>query len=220
MFLRSIAQDGSLPKQAVPAILRSISRSLQGKVWKADIDKTAKAYADRIDRHWDEFEKEPDYQQQRRYFDAHLPWIVMHDGFGTKSAPFMEKAANDTMKGESTAFFEKITDKTGSVAEGIRDFSDGIVEKVEGMSSAIVEKMEKPVPAPDSEIGGFRPPPSRHRTSARSAMTPATRPAIPRAIRRCVHLACHPRATRHACATSACHSACHSACVSSFWCSQ
>jgi hypothetical protein len=44
IFLESIADDGTLSKNRIPIILKSISRSLQGKVWKGDVNETAKNY--------------------------------------------------------------------------------------------------------------------------------------------------------------------------------
>ncbi|TFH42256.1 MAG: hypothetical protein E4G96_03815, partial [Chrysiogenales bacterium] len=130
LFLSSIAADGTLPKQRVPLVLKSISRSLQGKIWKADISQTAKAYTEKIGRHWDDFEKAGDYTRQRRYFDTHHPWIILSDNFDHDSTPFMEKALADTVKAESTAYFEKISGTAESYAGAVQDFSEGIVEKV------------------------------------------------------------------------------------------
>ena len=55
LFLNSIGADGTLSKNKIPMVLKSISRSLQGKVWKADIDKTAKSYTKKINEHWKDF---------------------------------------------------------------------------------------------------------------------------------------------------------------------
>ncbi|HOP65085.1 MAG TPA: DUF2207 domain-containing protein, partial [Spirochaetota bacterium] len=79
-FLDSIASDGTLAKNSIPVILKSVTTSLQGKIWKADIEKTAEVYSKKVESHWNDFTAhEP--ARRRSYFEENHPWIIINDSF-------------------------------------------------------------------------------------------------------------------------------------------
>lgn len=140
-FIASISSDGTLDKRKIPLILKKTGTSIQSKIWKGDMDKTAKLYLDKIERHWKNFNSLSDTGRRRDYFIRNSAWIAIHDSFTAHA-----EKLNDIIKASGTSpngtlFFSKIADDD-TTGDAIKNFLSAIVEDVENFSASGVGSTE------------------------------------------------------------------------------